>query len=375
VRRFDGALETYRIPWTKTGVPLESIGKFPAFRSAAIASEPALASAAAQTSDYMAPLERLQNCRIADRAILNFGAVQPVFAGAMPPGFQQRLGRIATDYFYSGTFEAGGYRIGFIRIPSYSPLSMPEAVQQFAREIAYLNENTDGLIVDQMRNPGGSVGYVNTLLSYLFHYPWTSIAFSVRATSAWVISISLAYETAKAQRAPADVLEKLESIKLKLMEANAANRALTDPIPLDSVDIERQPVRDRNGNLLSYSKPIMVLMDEFSASGADMFPASMQDNGRAVLFGHRTMGAGGNVTLWQAGSYSGATTTLTESLMVRKYERVEAGGYPVSPYVENVGVHPEIEVDYMTRDNLLQRGRPFVTAFTEAMVDHIRKNR
>ena len=61
--------------------------------------------------------------------------------------------------------------------------------------------------------------------------------------------------------------------------------------------------------------------------------------------------------------------------MVRKYERAEAGGYPVSPYIENVGVHPEIEVDYMTRENLIQRGRPFVNAFTEAMADHIRKNK
>ena len=118
-----------------------------------------------------------------------------------------------------------------------------------------------------------------------------------------------------------------------------------------------------------------MLSDETSASAADMFAATMQDNGRAVLFGKRTMGAGGNVTQWQTGTYSEAFATLTESLMVRKYERFEAGGLPVSPYVENVGVHPEIEVDYMTRANLFERGKPFVDAFTQAIVEHIRKNR
>ena len=48
--------------------------------------------------------------------------------------------------------------------------------------------------------------------------------------------------------------------------------------------------------------------------------------------------------------------------------------YPAAPYVENIGVRPEITVDYMTRDNLMQNGRPFVDAFVTAMVDHIRKS-
>jgi hypothetical protein len=43
--------------------------------------------------------------------------------------------------------------------------------------------------------------------------------------------------------------------------------------------------------------------------------------------------------------------------------------------VENVGVHPEIEFDVMTRENLIQRGRPFVTAFTNAMVEHITRTK
>ena len=42
------------------------------------------------------------------------------------------------------------------------------------------------------------------------------------------------------------------------------------------------------------------------------------------------------------------------------------------PYVENIGVRPDIVVDYMTRDNLLNQGKPYVAAFTAALLELIR---
>jgi len=39
--------------------------------------------------------------------------------------------------------------------------------------------------------------------------------------------------------------------------------------------------------------------------------------------------------------------------------------YPPSPYIENVGVRPEIVNDFMTRANLMSAGAPFVQAFTD----------
>ena len=87
------------------------------------------------------------------------------------------------------------------------------------------------------------------------------------------------------------------------------------------------------------------------------------------------MGAGGNVTQWRAGSYSEATVTLTESLMSRSFERAGDSGFPSSRYVENVGVRPDFEYDYMAQQNLFESGKPFVDAFTAAMVEHIRRFR
>jgi len=47
---------------------------------------------------------------------------------------------------------------------------------------------------------------------------------------------------------------------------------------------------------------------------------------------------------------------------------ISAPGYPPSPYIENVGVHPDFVVDYMTRANLMTSGAPFVQALTAAAV-------
>ena len=103
----------------------------------------------------------------------------------------------------------------------------------------------------------------------------------------------------------------------------------------------------------------------------------MQDSGRAVLFGKRTMGAGGNNSSGvvgsavDAGPYSEGLTGLTLALMTRERGRA-VSGYPFTDYIENVGVWPEIPMDYMTKENLLQSGAPFVSAFLQHMAAEIR---
>jgi C-terminal processing protease CtpA/Prc len=240
----------------------------------------------------------------------------------------------------------------------------------FQTEIAYFQANTEGLVVDEMRNPGGNVAYANAILSYLIPFKWRSIPFELRATSEWVSEISSALVSATAQGAPQPIIDLLQSIKDEIVAANAEMRGRTKPIPLDIGTIDRDPATDSKGNILAYSRPLLVLVDEMSASAGDAFAATIQDNARGPLLGWRTMGAGGNVEGWDAGTYSLGFTTVTESLMNRKNPVVTAE-YPTAPYVENIGVRPDIAVDYMTVDNLNQHGKPFVDAFVAAMVARI----
>jgi hypothetical protein len=373
IRRDNGDLETYTIPWVKTGLPLTSLGPVPGFGGDTGLKSSSRKAARQDTRNYMAVLEQLWNCSISNPdAIIGWGARNPIFA--LPSGFTQRLGRVSTDFFYSGTFSAGGYRIGFIRIPSYSPPDANAAVNQFASEMLFFETNTDGLIIDDMRNPGGSVAFMNTLATLVSPTTFRSLAFEVRSTSNWVGQISSSLESAKAQAAPGYILRLLEALKSNIMQANNEFRGRTGPIPLDDVSIDRDPILLANGVPLAYSKPIMVLVDEFSASGGDAFPATLQDNGRSLTVGYRTMGAGGNVVGYNAGTYSEGSTTVTQSLMNRK-NSVAVDGFPSSPYVENVGVQPDVVVDYMTKDNLLQAGKPFVDTVTALMVDYIKKSK
>jgi hypothetical protein len=372
-RNPNSKLEMYSIPWTKSGLPLTSVGKY---QTPAAVLNPASEEASDEVPPYMAPLIRLQNSRIPDRAVIGFGSLAPVFSA--PSGFTRRLGAPG-DPFFSGVFEASGFQIGFIRIPSYSPANTTAALAAFQREMAYFQANTDGLVIDDTRNPGGSGSYVNQILSYLMPSQWRAIGFEIRATSDWVISISSALEQAKAARAPQSIIDLFESIKAAIVNANASYRGRTAPVPIDDVVLVREPARDAQGNLLAYTKPLIVLIDDMSASAAELFAAGIQDNRRGPLVGFRTMGAGGNVESWEAGSYSLGRTTVTESLMNRG-RNVFTMGYPAvlflsTPYVENVGVLPDVPLDYMTAANLAQGGKPFVDAIVAAIVNEIRKSR
>lgn len=366
LRAPEGETRSFVIPWVKSGLPLRRVGPVPVLPGLDGASVMGFGDEA----DYLAPLRALEWARIRDNAVLGFGARAPIFAP--PSGFVQRLGRLSSDAFYSGTFRAGGYNIGFIRIPSYSPANTTLALQQFFSEMAYFEQNTDGLVIDEMRNPGGSVSYCNTLIQMLMPRDFRVIGFEVRATSDWVASISSSVESARAQGAPQSIIDLLVGIQDQIVTANKEMRGRTGPIALDDVSLDRQPLTDGMGNVMAYTKPLMVLIDEFSASGGDLFPATIQLNGRGKLFGMRTMGAGGSVASARAGAYSEGSTNITLSLMNRG-EAVSIDGYPATPYIENVGVHPDIAADYMTRENLLNAGGPFVRAFVDAMVEQIRK--
>jgi hypothetical protein len=84
----------------------------------------------------------------------------------------------------------------------------------------------------------------------------------------------------------------------------------------------------------------------------------------------RTMGAGGSVRSYPAVAYTEATISVTVSLMNRG-RVIQTPDYPPTPHIENVGVRPDIVNDYMTRQNLMTGGAPFVQAFTAAIVNQI----
>jgi hypothetical protein len=373
VRRESGALETYTLPWRKLGTPVDFGGPVPDL----IRGRESRVEREATDNDLLAPwqrpLEPLMTAMAAeeDRAALGVGAQTPWYA--LPDGFEQRLGRLASDNFYSGRYQTDGLRIGLIRIPSYSPSgSTALALTNFDREIAWMQENTDGLIIDTTRNPGGLVNYLEELCRRLIPETFRTIGFEVRATLQFVSQFALAAQLARAQNQPDWLVEGYEERLKRVQEAYRENRGKTPPVSLTNAWLELEPVKNAAGEALAYRKPLMVLVDEFSSSGADAFPATIQDAKRGMIFGYRTNGLGGSVLeATRALPYSEFGTRYTATLMIRK-EAVKTPDLPEAPYVENIGVRPEIEYDAMTRENLMNQWRPYVQAFTQAMTDRIR---
>jgi hypothetical protein len=407
VRRKNGNLETYTLTWEKFGTPLVSDGLLPSpisssaaratsqttedrgfngtirQRRSRILNNPwglwAGARAVAPKEavpEYMASLTKLQEMRYMPPAVPVAGSIAP-FGDFFPkfdppPGFRLRLGGRSTDLFLSATFPVGNLNIGFIRIPDMSPSNQTTALQQYQTEIAFFQANTDGLIIDVMGNGGGSICYTNTLTRFLVPTPFRTLGFSLRATQSWLLGFSSALSNAQFTNAPGWVQDLyafyIKQIQLSLSE----NRGLTGPLPLCGTSFDNiPPATDTSGRNLAYTKPIVVLTDNFTLSAGELFAATLQDANRVTVYGTRTDGGGGNVVGYDVPSYSEGFVRVTESLAVRA-KPISTPGFPDAPFIENIGVYPDVTADYMTIDNLEHGGATFVAGFSTVMSNLIK---
>ena len=359
-----GTQQTFSMAWVKSGTPITVVGPVisPASNSSARSIHSSSARGVVSVSD---PLKALRNMRLPGRNfIVGFGETQPVFQ--LPSNFVLRTGAGQFDVFYSGTYQAQGFNIGYLRIPSFDFLP----TDQLQAEIDYMEQNTDGLIVDVMRNPGGDGCVAEDLLSRLIPNPFTAIGLEIRATLNWVQAYQFALQDAIDNGATPDVVAQLQDLLQQVTTAYMTPSGRTGPLPVCQSTLNLQPAADPKRGVIAYTKPIMLLVDELSASAAELFAAAMQDNQRAALFGMRTMGAGGSVDQFPVTTYSYGSAYITESLMHR-LNPVTTSDYPIAPYVENIGVRPDVVMDYMTVDNLTNHGATFVQAFTASMVQYL----
>lgn len=373
-RNPEGDTQTLEIPWVTSGIAITEAGLVPMPAVPAAPRQlatPLLSQTAAEDAEdivpaWVKPLNELR--READPAdathdILNYGSLTPIYPP--PAGFQRRT---TTTFFLSGTFTAGGHTIGLLRIPNFSPASTVVALREFDAEIAYFQQNTAGLIVDVTRNNGGDACYNEEIQRRLIPYEFRGMGREIRATTRWLLQFSNALEVARAQNAEPHVIALLTARLRDMEETFYARRGRTGPTPICAETLTRQPAPN------AFTKPLMVLMDEFSTSAADAFPAIIQDARRGLLFGTRSNGAGGTTGGFTAGTFSEIFMSITAAMHHRR-EPVVTPEYPTSNYVENVGVRPDIPYDYMTRENLAAGFVPYTRAFVEAMVEHVNRGR
>jgi hypothetical protein len=364
-RRATGEVESYEIPWTRIGTPLLQVGPVPTpsqqkLRAAGIGqAEPALRPGTRYGfTDRSTPREK---------RLRGFGSLRPVFD--MPDGFSQRLGLIAGDQVFSGSYLAEGKRIGFLRIPSFPSTSFAyfRMLSQVQTELLWFKANTNGLIVDVMRNPGGDVCLTNELLRMFMTDTFRTVGDEWRPTKAIVDSFRAELEDLKSFGGTDREITLMSRYTNDIETAYSEYRGRTGLIPACGYELDLPPARDNSGNLIAYDKPLLVLIDEFSTSSADVFPAVLQDSRGARLFGMATAGGGGLSVSSPLGFYSESSASLSVTLGVRS-KSIQVPGFPESPYIENLGAQPDVVADIMTLDNLLQEGKPFTDAFTQEVL-------
>jgi Peptidase family S41/PDZ domain len=312
--------------------------------------------------DYMQTLYDLQQMSVLkpDSAFAGFGLITPAFNP--PAGFKLRLGAGRNDLFLSGTFPVGTKTVGFLRIPTMSPASVATALQQYTAEILYFNANTDALVVDVTSNGGGSLCYIEQLMSLLTSGSYTASNYQIRAADFWVAAFDGSRLNAIAAHADQWVINLYGAYINDVQAALKGNRAMTGVIPICG------PNASLTGLPVAYSKPILTLTDDFTLSAGEAFSMMMQDSGRGKIFGARTDGGGGNPGSYTATTFSEGMTRVTRTFVIRG-KTVQTPGFPASNYLENTGVYPDIQAEIMTRDNLMTGGQPYVKQLTQALTD------
>lgn len=310
--------------------------------------------------------------------LMGIGDLEPFFD--LPKDFQpikipklaSVMPTISKGDLMAGTFTRNGKKVGFLRIPSYSPENLNAVIPALRYYIHELNRQTDYLVIDQTNNPGGYVLLSDMVVKSLTGSFDASkhLHFAVKPSQGFLRqylemrnSIARNEDKLFTEQESKDFVARLEVEYAKIRRAFDEGRNLSEPVSMlvMSEYFERALNKDlttpvafgmSSGKLLStalgvditqtqvYKKPVYFMINELDFSGGDATPASLQDYGRVKLVGTRTAGAGGTVEEFSMRAISEVTIHLTTSLMVRTGGRL----------VENYGVHPDIPVPLRASD-------------------------
>lgn len=254
--------------------------------------------------------------------------------------------------------NAQGKLIGYIRIPSYEGLTgqPSQSFLNFKAVIKRFQATTDAMVIDEVNNPGGSLFYISSLLSVLSPTTMQLPPQAMSMNPSMIADDQQNMEQLRSAKTDADVQQvfggdNLDGYPVTFELGQLAMKFFGDTIsqwhisngPLKmTTHLAYYGVDKVNPDpAVHYSKPILILVNELDFSGGDFFPAIMQDNQRAKIFGQRTSGAGGYIIPVQVPSSLGLKQfTFTGSIAQRVNKQP----------IENLGVTPDIPYQVTATD-------------------------
>lgn len=273
----------------------------------------------------------------------------------------------AQCHFNAYIFETSDKRrYGCIRIPHYD--GTEEFALEFKSIIKKFQAETEGLVIDQLHNPGGSMFYMYALASMVTDKPLKVPTQRISITQKEVVGalefIPMLASIESDKDAEMILGETLEGLvvdhhlakqflsyfQFEVAEWNAG-RTFTAPVAVFCIDeiLPHPEVR--------YTKPILVLINELDFSCGDFFPAILQDNKRATLFGARTAGAGGCVLETEYPNLFGISKLCYTGSIAERIDH--------NP-IENLGVTPDIPYE-LTEEDLRGGYAPYISSVLKAL--------
>lgn len=302
---------------------------------------------------------------------MKFSKAKEVNEDERNKGFLPELGKVLWEtakdkelYAYLYQNRAGN-RIGYIHLHSFKGAE-PE-LNEIIEVLKVFNENSAALVLDVTNNPGGSLFYMLGVLSTLTDKPLhTSTQREMLIQEDVYVAAMLNKvfknelesterkedETIEGYPVNKNVIQELIGYTQHVMQTWESGQMMTAPYhPMGLSAIIPHPA-------VRYTKPILLLINELDFSCGDLFPAILQDNKRATLFGVKTAGAGGYVKQYAHTSRFGVNAfSLTGSILYR------ADGKPI----ENLGVTPDIPYEITERD-LKENYAPYIRHVNKAVM-------
>lgn len=288
--------------------------------------------------------------------------------------FVPKLGKIVWEseskFFYAYAFELEKNKlVGYVRIPHYNGGNAEAS--EFRSIIRFFEDKTEALIVDQVDNSGGYMQFMMAIASILSQRPLQNQNHQYIINQQEVLTSVREVDFFRKIKNETQLIQGMNTsyfcgMRLTFQYATSmlnyhrfiigewnAGRTLTHSFPY--LGIEQIPADPE----VNYSKPILVLINNLNISCADFFPALMQDNRRAVLFGETTSGAGGMVKrISFPNPYGIKSFSYTSSLVQR----------PDKSQIEDLGVQPDIP--YAVSEGDLQYG---YSGYAQAVLDSVKR--
>lgn len=354
VKKRSGAIETYTMRWNYYPEKIRDTGRLGAVTMAVNAAEPK-GEFAGDLKDHPLLNKMMVTSHYLPFTNKRTDIDNPHELGAKN-GFLPLLGKKLWKSSSESTFDAyifqnaSGKKVGYVRIPNY--FGDEEEVADFAEIIALFEARTDALVIDQLNNPGGSLFYLYALASHLTDRKLTPPKHRIALTQQEVAMavtllpiLDLVNDESTAQELFGETLGGYPisyGFIVRLREffhfiINEWDQGIVYTRPTNVFGFEQiEP-----DALVTYTKPILLLVNSLDFSGGDFFPAILQDNKRARILGTRTAGAGGFVFSNHFPNHTGIHEFhLTGSLAERLNNKP----------LENLGVVPDVYCPLTERD-------------------------